>query len=101
MAQRLWCGTEAKALLISWNEERWDETPEWPNEPAKPIATQCRSAEREAEVELVVSAVRGSIYRGGVAAFLQQDRTQLGGDSLLLLVSAPMGDHRRRSHGDR
>src|SRR5437763_10580225 len=54
-----------------------------------------QSARRPLGLELVVSAVRDPVRRGAVATLLQLGRTLVGWRSVLLLVSAPMGHHRR------
>src|ERR1700676_385202 len=60
-----------------------------------------QSTRQTRRMELVVPALRDPIYRGDLAAALQQSRPLLDGYSVLLLVSALVGDHRRYPHGDR
>src|SRR5271168_4597050 len=66
LAQRLWCGRERK---VACAEPFRDETLGWPDEPAKYV----EPAWPQAEMELVVPAVRDPTPRRGVAAVLQQD----------------------------
>ncbi len=97
-AQRLWCADGSRDCSCAFG----DETSGWRDEPAKYNRSEMPVSGDEKPkwswwYLLFVIQFLAVVW----PPFYNKIEPTFVGDSILLLVSAPVGGHRRRSHGDR